>query len=253
MTQDSAEKAKLYGSITAEEAQRIAASVGNVAVAEAKVKMQELKAYAEEGPWTWKLAGFFAGLLIIVSSSLSLLSHFFGLSWFSAMLDVYSIAFGAIACTLEYKDYLLTANARAVLRREALFLSRPYGRAAFYFFIGLLILAKGGILNMIIGIYTMAVGVIIFVASRAAIDSLEKLRSSMKTEREVALKFAEFDVDHSGGLDSTELARLCQSLGAPQSLNELEVALFILDKDADGKISYEEFLGWWQGRENSAV
>lgn len=231
----------------------MARGAGSAALAEAKVRLQELRTYAEDGQWTWKLAGFFAGLAIVITSSLSLLSHFFGLSWFSAMLDVYAIMFGAVACALEYKDVLMTASARTFIRREALFLYRPYGRAAFYFFMGLLIVAKGGVLNLMVGVYAMAVGVIVFISSRSALSFLDRIRGSMKTEREVAVKFAEFDADHSGGLDSGELARLCQALGAPQSLNELEAALFILDKDADGKISYEEFLSWWQGREDNVV
>ena len=244
---------KLYGSVSAEEAQHIAVNVGNAALLEAKSKFQYLKQYAEDGEWTWKLAGFFAGLLIMGTSILSLLSNFFGLSWFTALLDVYCIMFGAVACILEYKDVLLTADACAIIRREALFLYRPYGRAAFYFFVGLLVIAKGGILNLIVGLFASAVGGIIFVASRNAIASLNQLRGTMKSEREVALKFAEFDTDNSGGLDSAELAKLCQSLGATQSLNELESALFVLDKNSDGKVSYDEFLDWWQGREAHMV
>jgi hypothetical protein len=244
---------KLYGSISAEEAQHIAGSIGNTALTEANLKLQELKKYAEEGQWTWKIAGFFAGLLIVITSSLGLLSNFFGLSFFTALLDVYAIGFGALACVLEYKDVLLTASAREVIRREALFLYRPYGRAAFYFFIGLLMVAKGGLLGFIVGAYTMLVGVIIFTSSRSAVAALDEIRNSMKTEKDVALKFAQFDTDNSGALDSAELARLCRSLGAQQTLNELEAALFVLDKNADGKISYEEFIDWWQGRDDHIV
>jgi hypothetical protein len=244
---------KLYGSITAEEAQHIAGSIGNTALAEANLKLQELKKYAEEGQWTWKIAGFFAGLLIVITSSLGLLSNFFGLSFFTALLDVYAIGFGALACVLEYKDVLLTASAREVIKREALFLYRPYGRAAFYFFIGLLMVAKGGLLGFIVGAYTMLVGVIIFTSSRSAVAALDEIRNNIKSEKDMALKFAQFDTDNSGALDSAELARLCRSLGAQQSLNELEAALFVLDKNADGKISYEEFLDWWQGRQDHIV
>lgn len=253
MAQSSSTTSKLYGSITAEEAQSIARGVGSAAVNQAKLRLQELKTYAEEGSWTWKVAGFFAGLAIVVVSALSMLSHFFGLSPFAALLDVYAIVFGGIACALEFKETFMTATARVFIHREALFLYRPYGRAAFYFFMGLLMIAKGGLLNFIVGLYAMVVGVIVFVSSRNAARTLDSLRASMVSEREVALKFAEFDADHSGGLDAAQLALLCQSLGATQSLNELEAALFILDKNADGKVSYEEFLGWWQGRESNVV
>jgi hypothetical protein len=253
MTHNGTTHSSMYGTVTSEEAVGIARGAGSAALAHAKVKLQELKVYAEEGNWTWKIAGFFAGLAIVVTNALSLLSHFFGLSPFAALLDVYAIVFGLIFCALEYKETFMTARARAVIRREALFLYRPYGRAAFYFFVGLLLIAKSGLINFIVGIYAMAVGAIIFTSSRSAVAALDQLRAGMLTEREVALKFAEFDADHSGGLDATELAKLCKSLGATQSLNQLESALFVLDKDADGKITYEEFLSWWLGREDNVV
>lgn len=242
-----------YGSLSTEETKAAAVAAGKVIMTEAAVKYEELKLYAEEGQWTWKIAGFFAGLLIVVSASFSFISHFFGLSPFAALMDMYMVLFGSLACVLEYKDVLLTANARAVIRKEALFLYRPYGRAAFYFFVGLLQIAQGGILGCLVGLYTTIVGIIIYSASKNALRALDTVRASLKTETEVAAQFARFDIDNNGCLDSAELAKLCQALGATQSLNELESALFVLDKNSDGKVSYEEFLDWWSGRSDNMV
>lgn len=228
-------------------------AAGKVVMTEAAAKYEELKTYAEEGQWTWKVAGFFAGLFIVISSLFSFISHFFGLSPFAAVIDVYMILFGSIACTLEYKDVLLTAQVRAQIRKEALFLYRPYGRAAFYFFVGVLQIAQGGLIGCLVGFYTTIVGIIIYSASKNALRALDNIRASLKTEAEVAAQFARFDTDNNGCLDPAELAKLCQALGATQSLNELESALFVLDKNADGKVSYEEFLDWWSGRADNMV
>jgi hypothetical protein len=237
-----------YGSVLTEENKNIAINAGSYAYSETAIKLKELKDYAEKEHWTWRVAGLIAGLLLVSTSLLSLVSHLFGLSPISMLLDVYVLLFGIVLCILECKDLLLPETVRATIKREALFLYRPYGRGAFYLFVGLLLIARGSIISMLSGFYVSAIGAIIFVVSRQAFSALESMRATMKSESDVAAKFAQFDSDGSGYLDVGELSKLCQSMGADQSLNELESALFVLDKNDDGKISYEEFLDWW--REN---
>lgn len=132
-----------------------------------------------------------------------------------------------------------------MLRKEALFLYRPYGRASFYFFVGLLVFSQGGYFGLVVGLYVMAVGVIVFTASRSALQQLEALRAGRMDEAQIAAKF-KMDANKDGSLDSTELAKLCKSMGVQLTLNELESALFILDKNHDGKIQYAEFLRWFK-------
>lgn len=242
-----------YGSIETDDVKAFLNLKGNELLGYSQQRFDELKKYAEEGNWTWKVAGLLAGLLIIGNSFLSFFSHLASLSPFSAVIDVYLIVFGIIACLLEYKEKTLTKAQLDTLKREALFLYRPYGRAAFYFFIGLLIIATGGLLGFIIGIFVCVIGVIIFHASRQAFNQLNTLKGSLHNEQEVAAKFKEFDKDGSGFLDSVELAALCRSLGTQLTLNELESALFILDKNEDGKISFTEFFEWWKGKDENII
>ena len=65
--------------------------------------------------------------------------------------------------------------------------------------------------------------------------------------------FDRYDRDKNGYLDTTELADLCLSLGSQLSKNELESALFILDKNNNGKVEKQEFLDWWQGNGGPVV
>ena len=116
----------------------------------------------------------------------------------SAVLNIYLFLFGLVSSILEYKEKLMTERYIAILRREALFLSRPYGRAAFYVFVGLLILCQGGILQFLIGIYTTIVGIIIFQASRQVISTLDVMKTSKYDIQQLEIKFKEFDKDNSG-------------------------------------------------------
>lgn len=244
------EKKNGYGSIANEEMQEFVTKKGGQLLGYSKQKFLELKKYADEGNYSWRIAGLFAGIAIILYAGMSFLAHLTGFSPATAVIDVYLFIFGVAAVVLEFKEQSFTKRGLEVLKREALFLYRPYGRALFYVFVGVLILATGGILGLIIGAYVTAVGVIVFIASRDALKRLEQLKGSLHNDQDLAQKFKEFDKDNTGYLESKELAALCQALGTNLSIHELESAILLLDSNSDGKISYNEFSDWWKGHED---
>lgn len=144
------------------------------------------------------MAGFVAGLSIISISLLSLLSDFFGLQWFSVLADIYLLVFGIISCVLEYKEKVLTSKYLNALRKEALFLSRPYGRAIFYMLIGTLLISRGAILSFLVGLYTSAVGAVLFYSSYQAISAFQSFRDARFDSEKVSQKFQEYDRDRNG-------------------------------------------------------
>ena len=118
-----------------------------------------LSRYAEEGDWTWRLAGFFSGCFMMLSSFLGFFSNFFALSPFTACLNVYIFCFGVLSVCMEYKDTLMTQQYVAIIRKEAHFLTTPYGRAAFYCFVGILLVCKGGLLDLFGGVFMAVTGI----------------------------------------------------------------------------------------------
>jgi hypothetical protein len=80
----------------------------NLAITFSKEKLKELRKAAEDGNWSWKIAGFCCGLAIIAAMSLSFLSHATSLNAASAVLDLYLVLFGVIICVLEYKEHIFT-------------------------------------------------------------------------------------------------------------------------------------------------
>lgn len=215
-----------------------------------KQKFLELKKYAEEGSYTWKVLGFIAGGLLMSVAFLDFFSHIFSLSPFAAILDIYIFFFGAVAVMLEFKDQFLTKRYIEMIRKEAFFLYKPYGRAAFYSFVGVLLIAKGGILDFIVGLYTLFVGVAVYYGSTQALLELNKLKDvNFKTVEEIEACFKKFDKDNSGSLDTAELDALTTELmGKPLTRNELASAEFLLDSDGNGAIEMEEFIIWWRSR-----
>ena len=190
-----------------------------------------------------------AGGLLCFTGFIGLSASLFTLSPFLAVLNVYLFAFGAALLALEQKEQVFGKKYLVYLRTEALFLTRPYGRAFFYVFLGVLVVVAGGMLNFLIGAFTTLVGLVMYRSSKQAFLALHKMKEEKLNELEVAALFQAYDGDKTGSLDSAELAKLCQKLGSPLNHNELEAALFILDKDGSGTVSYPEFLAWWTGKE----
>ena len=184
----------------------------------------------------------------MVDSLLSFLSHIFGLSPFTAILDVYIFFFGLVAAALEYKKRLMTEKWLKILRREALFLSRPYGRAIFYFFCGVLMIAKGGLITFICGLFVTAVGAFIYLSSKQAYNKLYELHTQNLTDKDIETHFKKHDKNGDGKLDTDELGSLCRELGRPLTRNEMESAIFELDADGSGFIEMNELLEWWKNR-----
>lgn len=241
-----------YGSLVDDQTKSLLKARGNEALGYSKQKMLELKKYAEDGNWSWKVAGFIGGLMIIGVSLMSIMSNLFGLSPFRAVLNIYLFFFGLSMCIMEFKEKALTQQYLDLIKREALFLYHPYGRAAFYFFVGILIACEGGLLGLLVGAYCAVVGVFIFQSSQTAFKQLDAVRSQIN-ESDVDSKFAAFDKDSSGYLDSHELGALVRALGANMTVNELESALFILDKNGDGRISLQEFKRWWCNQDDFVI
>jgi len=63
---------------------------------------------------------------------------------------------------------------------------------------------------------------------------------------EVKEIFDHYDRDGDGRIAARELARICEALGMEMEEHDLKVALLDVDRDADGKVAWEEFKAWWQ-------
>jgi Ca2+-binding EF-hand superfamily protein len=59
------------------------------------------------------------------------------------------------------------------------------------------------------------------------------------------LVFQKYDTDDSGFIDVGELGKMIYDMGHKLNEVELVAATQQLDKNGDGRISYEEFMSWW--------
>lgn len=212
-----------------------------------KSKYAQLRDLAEEGEYSWRVMGFFAGMLMLLNGVLGALSSLFGLALFSLLINIYITMFGAICVLLEYQDRALTKQYLRIVEREIHFLLLPMGRGIFYTFCGTLLVVKGGLFSALSGICILCIGCVLFYSNREAAASLAELRATQFDDQKIQQLFNSYDKSGDGSLTPAELANLCNDLGSPLDYNTLESALLILDVNSDGKITYEEFVGWYKG------
>ena len=158
----------------------------------------------------------------------------------------------ALSVCLEYKDRTLSQKYYDLIVKEAHFLTKPYGRGALYVFIGILMVVKGGLVSFFAGLFITITGIVVFHSSKKAFEALKVVRSKTgKSTADAIANFKKFDKDGSGYLDTKELDALFRTLGVTLSKNELETAVFVLDKNGDGHVSQEEFVRWWETETDS--
>src|SRR2546430_16167385 len=69
--------------------------------------------------------------------------------------------------------------------------------------------------------------------------------SERDPNQEVREIFSHYDRDKNGAIELPEFARICEAAGMAMEEDELATGYAIVDTDADGKISWDEFVGWW--------
>lgn len=73
---------------------------------------------------------------------------------------------------------------------------------------------------------------------------MNDLSKSIETREQLQAIFASVDKDHSGTLESSELAVLLEDLSMKPDPDELETIMREMDTNFDGEIEFEEFVTW---------
>ena len=141
-----------YGSLNATEAEAFVKYGGKRILDYSRKEIQELRKYAEEGHWSWSALGSIAGILITLNGLLGFVDSITDLSPILAVLNIYVFFFGILLVILERKDFSFTKDIQKLIKSEALFLYRPYGRGTLYIFLGALVACKGNLFNLILGL-----------------------------------------------------------------------------------------------------
>ena len=133
-----------------------------------------------------------------------------------------------------------------MLEREVHILYTPFGRSGFYVLVGLLVAAEGSFIQLLVGGFSVFIGIYVFFNSKNVDSVLSRLLDSHMSEEKLLQLFSEYDRDNNGSLDPEEIRDLLQHLNQSLTPAELEAAIYKLDKTRDGRISRDELIRWWR-------
>ena len=88
---------------------------------------------------------------------------------------------------------------------------------------------------------------------KKVLSALYKVKNAAKDVALAQRLFREFDVDHSGVIDLTELSELLDSFGMHVKADQLEDAMAIIDIDGSGGIELPEFLKFIRDHQADAI
>jgi len=123
---------------------------------------------------------------------------------------------------------------RVKLLRAVNSLTRASGKGSVTLYVGSVMLAKWELLDIISGIYMLAVGVLYFILGRVVEYKMKHLQTKQ-------ISFASVDKNSDGKIDIGELQTAAKEAGYAMSDTELYMAFALLDTDGDGIVSVEEF------------
>jgi hypothetical protein len=220
--------------------------------------LEGLKAYCDEGHWSWRVLGFLAGLMLTVSAFFNFIYHLLIIQLWFCLADALIFFFGQLLIFIEYKYDILPRFMMQSLREEALFLFRPYGRSYLYTFFGFFVLTQVIAVNnydivttylyIPTGIFTICVGFIVGHFSHTALAQLQKFRNDRKlNEAELKRLFhaskGYWAIENT--LGTIEFIEFVKAVGLNMNHNEIETALITLDSNFDGRIDFQEFMMWY--------
>jgi len=227
----------------------VAAASGGVSLINASAA--KIKKDRMEGPMTYRVMAFIGGLAMIFSNSIAILDRFFSFRFASATIATYNCLFGILIATIEGPFFCSKRLGKRV-RYYAKFLEYTWGRGILYFFCGSLQIANVNMLDWVVGGWMIFTGITAIGVGIAAQRQMRLLKFSIKSEDDLREKWKLYDVSGDDHLDIKELKAFGEGEGLDMSRNEICATFMALDRNFDGKITFEEFYMWWMNADDSA-
>jgi EF-hand domain pair len=130
------------------------------------------------------------------------------------------------------------------------FIRNYQGRGAVFVITGLLEIWMRSLLDLIVGFFAIYVGFLYLWSGKQAMEKMEEALRTAQASGNISLEtiqemYANADVDGKGGLSLSQWRLFIESLGMQLSKKESEAAFMLMDKNRDGRMSYDEVHRWW--------
>ena len=234
-----------------------AAAAAKEVIKEAAAEMKALAHLNLKGHCALARASQAASVALCLSGALGWGLELLAGDFFTSLIDFYiCLLAGAVACAETKPGKLggrLFGRLRPLVLRNFKFMLKTWGRGAVITFCGTLAFGQLSSADSfvetllgVVGIVATAVGVMTLLVGARAAAKLGAVKAKLAKQNDLREAFDKFDADRNGTLDAAELGALCAALGQPLNHDEMEEAVHTLDANRDGKVSYVEFVHWWQ-------
>jgi len=190
----------------------------------------------------------FAGGMGMVACALMMWLHWILNRRFSLLemaMSIISLVVGVCALILESNFSFVQETRHKMTKRLPIF-RQVRGRGTMYATAGIIQCAMLDPLDIVVGLFTAAVGIYMIKVGQKASASMSTLRKSITNEKALLAAFQANDRNGDGVLEMFEFDGLVYSLGIELDSDELDAAFSSIDTNNDKKIVYDEFRTWWK-------
>mmetsp|Transcript_20365 Transcript_20365/g.30619 ORF Transcript_20365/g.30619 Transcript_20365/m.30619 type:complete len:258 (-) Transcript_20365:117-890(-) len=217
----------------------------------AQEQMDQVRLLASRGSISIRLGAILGGVALIVTSILGFINRFVTFHWVGAILGVYTFGLGCIMILLEGKEgsnqFALLGDFESSLYKYALFVKFVWGRGILYFVAGTLEMAQAGSnpIELLVGIFVMAVGIAFVILGRRSAAKLDELRRKRYSPATLQSEFYTAS-EGSPSINVTQFQTLLRNLDVEDlEPTEWEAAFFQVEKADRDTITFSEFQRWW--------
>lgn len=151
---------------------------------------------------------------------------------------------GRVICS--YRNPLGTrARVRGITTRYLNFARFLWGRGLLYIYAGSMNLTIDWTYEVYTGVPLICLGIAAIYSGANASNNLEKMKASLTDVSYLWARFESHDVDNDALIDLSGFAELLWDLGFEFDDVYTYKAFQQIDRDGDGKVSFEDFKNWW--------
>ena len=215
-------------------------------------KAKEVHTTFEEGSFSLRLLVQIGAVGLIVLAFEGLFANIKHFRLAKALMELFTLVLAYIIMTLESRLLALPKEWTQQLLKHAPFLKFVWGRGLLYFFAGTLQATQGAILDVVVGLYMMAVGAIFIILGYMTAQKLKSIGKRSISADSLKSKFDAVDKEKKGEIDLDQFSTLVDDFDFKLSRREKEIAFISLDKSDRGTLSFDEFKAWFQNVEEVA-
>jgi hypothetical protein len=220
---------------------------------------EELKEFIMSNPLSIKVQGFLCAFVVVLTCLLSCIVNFLNANVIVGLLHLVFMAIGLVFVLVEYKPMFVPARVGKFIREEIRFLFKPFGRPIVLNIAAMFIISQSsmdtmmGMESALGGSVAFCMTLFIFFLTYQASHELHAVKDLHIPYAELSQKFNAADTMMKGKLDTHQFVGLMHSISKDDkevSYEDIQTALLELDENHDGEISWDEFIAWYERKDD---